>query len=105
VLLFQRKSETYNVSVVYAASNLQVKNYPKEFAVFTGYNVDEFASKSYLERINLLKERFVGIKRVFRIRLRKGDRSERMLLSLVGAEELPPNCSGAAKKRKSAVGS
>jgi hypothetical protein len=82
-----------------------VKNYPKEFAVFSGYNVDEFASKSYLERVNLLKERFIGKKRVYRIRLKKGDRSERMLLSLVGAEELSSNYGGASKKKKSAAGS
>jgi hypothetical protein len=86
----------------YAASNMQVKNYPKEFAVFSGFNVDEFANKGYLQRIDLLKERFVGKKLVFRVRLRKGDRSERMLISLVGAEQLPPNYGGLAKKKKGA---
>jgi hypothetical protein len=54
-----------------AASNMQVKNYPKEFAVFFGFNVNKFASKGCLQRINLLTERFVGKKLVFRVRLRK----------------------------------
>ena len=85
----------------YAASNMQVKNYPKEFAVFSGFNVDEFAIKGYLQRIDLLKERFVGKKLVFRVRIRKGDRSERMLISLIGAEQLPPDYEGLAKKRRS----
>jgi hypothetical protein len=86
----------------HAASNMQVKNYPKKFAVFSGFNVDEFASKGYLQRINLLTKRFVGKKLVFRVRLRKGNRSERMLISLVGAEELPPNYGGLTKKKKNA---
>lgn len=86
-----------------AASNLAVKNYPKEFVAFTGFDVEDFTAKGYLERINLLKERFVGKKRVFRVRMRRGDRSERMLLSLVGAEELPANFGGPSKKWKSAA--
>jgi hypothetical protein len=85
-----------------AASNMQVKNYPKEFAVFSGFNVEEFVSKGYLQRINFLTERFVRKKLVFRVRLRKGDRSKRMLISLDDAEELPSNYGGLTKKKKSA---
>jgi hypothetical protein len=39
-------------------------------------------------------------KRAFRVRLRRGDRSERMLICLVGAEELPDNLASPAKKQK-----
>jgi hypothetical protein len=105
MLILGHKQKAYTPRLVYAPSNLQVKNFSKEFSVFTGYNVDEFATKSYIERVNLLKERFVGKKLVFHIHLKKGDRSERMLLSLVGAEELPSNYGGVAKKWKSCAGS
>jgi hypothetical protein len=80
---------------------MAVKNYFKEFVVFSGFNVHEFAAKGYMDRINLLKERFVGKKRVFRVRLRRGDRSERMLLLLVEAEELPEDFSSPSNRKKS----
>lgn len=79
---------------------MAVKNYPKEFSVFTGFDVNEFATMGYLARINTIKDRFVGKKRAFCVRLRGGDRPERMLMSLVGAEELPADFGGAAKKLK-----
>jgi hypothetical protein len=84
---------------------MAVKNYPKEFFVFSGFNVHEFAAKGYMDQINLLKERFVGKKRVFRVRPRRGDHSERMLLLLVGAEELPENFSSPSKRKKSMAAS
>jgi hypothetical protein len=37
------------------------------------------------------------------MRVRHGDRSERMLISLVGAEELPENFGSPSKKKKGAV--
>jgi hypothetical protein len=86
-----------------AASNMVVKNYPKEFVVFAGFKVKDFASKSYIERIHLLQDRFVGKKRVFRVRIRRGDRSERMLISLVGAEELPEDFGSPSKRKKGVV--
>jgi hypothetical protein len=82
---------------------MQVKNFPKEFTAFSDFTVEDFASKGYLERVNLLKERFVGKKRVYRVRLRRGNQFERMLLSIVGAEELLANYAGIAKKWKSAA--
>jgi hypothetical protein len=83
-----------------AASNMVVKNFPKEFVVFSGFNIKEFANKSYIERIHLLQDRFVGKKRVFRVRVRRGDRAERMLISLIGAEELPEISIAHPKGRK-----
>ena len=73
--------------------------------VFSGFDVHKFANMSYLQRIDLLTERFVGKKRAFRVRLRRGDRSERMLISLIRAEELPENVASPAKKGKLADGS
>jgi hypothetical protein len=86
-----------------AASNLAVKNYPREFVVFSGFDVNEFARKSHLQRINLLKDRFVGKKRAFHVRLRRGDNAERMLICPTGAEELPVNHARPSKKEKTAV--
>jgi hypothetical protein len=86
-----------------AASNLAVKNYPREFVVFSGFDVNEFASKSYLQRIDLLKDRFVGKKRAFRVRVRRGDNAERMLVCLIGVEELPIDHASPSKKEKTAV--
>lgn len=82
-------SPTHTAYLLFVASNMAVKNYPKEFVVFSGFNVNEFTNKGYLERINLLRDCFVGKKRVFRVRLRRGNNTERMLISLIEAEELP----------------
>jgi hypothetical protein len=79
-----------------------VKNYPKEFVVFSGFNVKDFARKSYIERVRLLQDRFLNKKRVFRVRVRHGDHSECMLISLIGAEELPKTFNSPPKKRKGA---
>jgi hypothetical protein len=86
------------------ASNLAVKNYPRKFVVFSGFDVNEFASKSYLQRTDLLKDRFIKKKRAFRVRLRRGDNAKRMLICLTGAEELPVNHASPSKKEKTAVG-
>jgi hypothetical protein len=86
-----------------AASNLAVKNYPREFVVFSGFDVNEFASKSYLQRIDLLKDRFVGKKRAFCVRLRRRDHAERMLICLTGAKELPVDHASPSKKEKTAI--
>jgi hypothetical protein len=80
-----------------------VKNYPKKFVVFAGFNVKDFASKSYIERIRLLQDRFVGKKRVFRVRVRRGDPSKRMLISLVGAEELPEDFGSPEERRSQSI--
>jgi hypothetical protein len=76
-----------------AASNLAVKNYPREFVVFSGFDVNEFASKSYL-----LKDRFVGKKRAFRVHLCRGDHAKRMLICLTRAEESPVDHASTSKK-------
>lgn len=94
---------SYIPCLLFAASNMAVKNYPREFVVFSGFNVNEFANKGYLKRINLLKDRFVGKKRVFRVRLHRGDNTERMLISFIEAEELLKNYSSPLKKRKGAA--
>jgi hypothetical protein len=80
---------------------MAVKNYPKEFIVFSGFNVAEFASKRYLERINLLRDQFVGVKRVFCVRLRRGNQFEPMLISLNHVEDLPANYDNSSKRKKS----
>jgi hypothetical protein len=82
---------------------LAVKNYPREFVVFSGFDVNEFASKSYLQRFDLLRDRFVGKKRAFRVHLRRGDNAERMLIYLTGAEELLVDNASPSKKEKIAV--
>jgi hypothetical protein len=64
---------------------------------------NEFASKSYLQHIDLLKDRFVGKKRALRVRLRRGDNAERMLICLIGAEKLPVDHASPSKKEKTAV--
>jgi hypothetical protein len=86
-----------------AASNVAVKKYPREFVVFSGFDVNESASKSYLQRIDLLRDRFVGRKRAFRVRLRRGDNAERMLICLTGAEELRVDHASPSKKEKTVV--
>jgi hypothetical protein len=65
--------------------------------------VNEFASRSYLQRIDLLKDRFIGKKRAFRVRLRRGDHAERMLICLTRAKELPVDHNSPSKKEKTAV--
>jgi hypothetical protein len=87
-----------------AATNLAVNIYPREFVVFSGFDVNEFASKSYLQRIDLLRDRFVGKKRAFRVRLRRGDNAERrMLICLIGAKELPVDHASPFKKEETAL--
>jgi hypothetical protein len=105
-ILMKTVSELSDLICVYfTSSNMAVKTYPKKFVVFSGFSVNEFGRKSYLERINLLKERFVGKRRVFRVCLRRGYRAKRMLISLVGAEELPPDYDSPPKRKKFAAGS